>query len=62
MKIGDRVTRIPETFMEPEHAGPGPRSALTGTVVYIHPKGRYHTVEFIIRGRRVRESFQGVEE
>lgn len=31
------------------------------TVVYIHPKGRYHTVEFATRGGPVRESFLGVE-
>ena len=60
MELGDRVKRVPETFGLSEHTGPGARPALTGTVVYIHPKGRYHTVEFILRGGRVRESFPGV--
>lgn len=29
-------------------------------VVYIHPQGRYHTVEFELPGGKVRESFLGV--
>lgn len=29
----------------------------TGTVVYIHPKGRYYTVEFYLGLYKFRESF-----
>ena len=63
MQVGDRVTRAPETFLEGqelkarEHAKP---RAMTGRVVYIHPRGRYHVVEFEVAGHRVRESFKGV--
>ena len=31
-------------------------------VVYIHPKGHYHTVEFELNGGHVRESFKGVSD
>lgn len=61
MELGDRVKRVPETFGLSEHTGPGARPALTGTVVYIHPKGRYHTVEFQTPGGPVQECFEGVE-
>lgn len=33
-----------------------------GRVVYIHPKGYYHTVEFELNGGHVRESFKGVSD
>jgi len=63
MQGGDRVTRSPETFAEGvetrERQKPQPR-AMTGRVVYIHPRGRYHVVEFEVAGHRVRESFAGV--
>nr|DAJ09404.1 MAG TPA: hypothetical protein [Caudoviricetes sp.] len=35
---------------------------MPGVVVYIHPRGLYHTVEFELRGGKVRESFPGVED
>jgi len=31
-----------------------------GKVVYIHPKGRYHVVEFACETGTIREAFQGV--
>lgn len=56
-KIGDRVRRRIEygmnggTLLPPE----------TGTVVYVHPEGRFYTVEFTFPGpwgvRRIRESY-----
>ena len=33
---------------------------MTGKVTYIHPRGRYHLVEFETWGGTVRECFQGV--
>ena len=60
MKLGERVRRKPVTFMLSEEAGPGHRPTLEGTVVYIHPQGRYHTVEFQTSGGPIRESFMGV--
>ena len=63
LKIGDKVIRTPRTFSDPERDKHDPRyMPMTGTVVYIHPKGRYHTVEFVLPLGTVRESFMGVEE
>ena len=33
---------------------------MEGRVVYIHPRGRFHTVEFPTMGGPVRESFAGI--
>lgn len=62
MKVGDMVKRRPLTFHEYGESGDGkaPGKAMTGRVVYIHPQGRYHTVEFELPGGKVRESFLGV--
>ena len=49
MKIGDRVQRVPAR-----------RRAYDGTVIYIHPLGRFHVVAFETRGGTIRESFAGV--
>lgn len=53
MKIGDKVrTRIStgkcEDWMEPQ----------TGTVTWIHPKGRFCLVEFNCGGNILRETFR----
>lgn len=64
MKIGDKVVRTPHTVGEgmpvgtlnSEHSG----RPMRGTVVWIHPKGRFHVVEFEVNGRTLRESFLGV--
>ena len=50
--VGDTVTRRPTTF-----SGEGGAKLMRGTVVYVHPKGRFHVVEF---ARGIRESFYGV--
>lgn len=56
MKIGETVIRHPITVLARpnryDEAEP-----LVGKIVYIHPQGRYHTVEFTAGGRRFRESF-----
>lgn len=64
MKVGDMVKRRPLTFHEYGESGDGkaPGKAMTGRVVYIHPLGRYHVVEFELRGGPVRESFLGVND
>lgn len=49
MKIGQKVTRYPVSFSEPD--GKKGQKPMTGTVVYIHPLGRFHIVEFELRGR-----------
>lgn len=62
VQIGDTVVRKPVTFSrydddEKKHT----QAAMRGKVVYVHPKGRFHTVEFMTGGGAIRESFQGVE-
>ena len=54
--------RKPVTFIrfdeeQEKHTG----TAMRGKVVYVHPKGRFHTVEFMTGCGAIRESFQGVE-
>ena len=60
VKLGDRRTVHPATLDGHEKGKPRP---LTGTVVYIHPAGRYCVLEFEVgtRGERIRESFQLIE-
>ena len=59
LKLGDRVRRRIEYGMEGGTLLP----AEEGTVVYIHPEGRFYTVEFTFPGRepwetrRFRESY-----
>lgn len=64
MKIRDRVQRVPETFGETEEIRDRKRKArrraYDGTVIYIHPLGRFHVVAFETRGGTIRESFAGV--
>lgn len=63
MKLGQKVTRTPLTFTDPAREKGEPKhQPMTGKVVYIHPKGRYHTVEFQMPLGAVWESFLGVEE
>lgn len=57
VSLEERVRRIPLTItcaVEKAHR------PLEGRVVYIHPEGRFHVVEFITRGGSVRESFAGI--
>lgn len=66
MKIRDRVQWVPETFGETEEIRDrhrkrkARRRAYDGTVVYIHPLGRYHVIAFETAGGIIRESFAGV--
>lgn len=62
MRIGQKVARQPETITEREGSRYAPLKTLSGRVVYIHPRGRYHTVEFRLRGGTIRESFPGTED
>lgn len=62
MKLGQIVTRYPQTFREIDGERNAPQKPMKGKVVYIHPLGRYHTVEFELRGGPVLESFQGVSD
>ena len=62
MRIGQEVSRIPESFYERLGDRNTPKRPMVGRVVYIHPSGRYHIVEFALRGGRVRECFPGVQD
>lgn len=62
LRVGERVVRVPETICDYDFkARKVIRRPLRGTVVYVHPLGRYHTVAFDIHGYVVRESFPGAE-
>lgn len=58
MKVGDTVKRV-SAVLNSNDVGQGHKYniPLTGTVVYIHPKGRFHTVAFQTRGGTILESF-----
>lgn len=63
MTIGQKVVRVPETFFDGDlKEGKSNKHPISGTVVYIHPQGRYHVVEFETRGGLVREVFMGAED
>ena len=53
LRVGDSVMRSPVTFS----GGEGRAKLMRGTVVCIHPAGRFHVVEF---SRGIREAFFGV--
>lgn len=62
IKLGDRITVKPATFDVP--GKDGKPKAIPGTVVYVHPGGRYCALEFDV-GRRepvtIRESFRLID-
>lgn len=49
-ETGETVIRRPATFG---------RGRMSGKVVYVHPAGRFHVVEFKTRGGMIRECFWG---
>lgn len=61
MQLGDTIKFTPSAFTN-EKAGsmpgrkPIPRQ-LTGTIVYIHPEGRYFTLQAELNGQTLRESY-----
>ena len=59
VRVGDVVLRKPLTI-SPSADKDGAR-VLRGTVVWVHPKGRFHVVGFGEGASAVRESFAGVE-
>jgi len=63
LKPGMSVTRRSNILgnEQLEQNGKRLKKTMTGTVIYVHPAGRFHTVEFELRyGRTIRESFWGV--
>jgi len=59
MEIGEKVTRTPKTIVGDGQKGKQMEMPMRGRVVYIHPWGRFHVVEFQMRGGLVREAFPG---
>lgn len=60
LEIGQEVVRTPETIFEEAH-GKAIRRPMRGRVDYIHPMGRFYIVAFEVRGKTIKETFQGVE-
>lgn len=64
VKVGDIVERVPQTFYAFDEKGRPNYRPLTGTVIFVHPEGRYHVVEWTFKKawhtERIRESFMGV--
>lgn len=67
LTVGMTVKRRTITVPLPWYAGKintryGNNKAMRGVVRYIHPKGRFHTVEFqTVDGGTLRECFKGCE-
>lgn len=64
VKVGDKVVRLPKTIYE--LARPNSvemvNKPMKGEVIFVHSKGRFHTVEFTnAHGVKMRESFDGVD-
>ena len=69
--IGQTVTREPKSFGTTDQSihghGKPVKKKFKGVVVYLHPQGRFHTVEFTFQAwgggeNRIRESYAGVYE
>ena len=64
VKVGQVVTRTPQTIQALSDK-PGfhlESRPMRGRVVYVHPKDRFHVVEFMTPGGPIRESFAGAGE
>ena len=57
VQVGDIVKRKPITFSDSDRKDAG---WMLGRVIWIHPLGRFHVVEFGEGRQAVRESFMGV--
>ena len=55
VRVGDTVQRRPVSFSDSDAKN---AQTMRGTVVWVHPAGRFHVVEF---EKGVRESFMGVQ-
>ena len=62
VRVGDKVRRMSEMLSQQDEEKRSVRRPMVGKVTYVHPKGRFHEVEFELRGGKVRECFQGVED
>lgn len=61
VKFKQKVMRTPETFFDGDlKEGKANRHPMPCIVIYIHPRGRFHVVEFNTPGGPIREAFLGV--
>lgn len=60
LRVGQKVMRTPALLTQAGEGNKEVHRPMTGKVVYVHPEGRYHLVEFETWGGTVRECFQGV--
>lgn len=60
LQVGMEVVRTPQTIYGTDDDGKNIHRPMRGTVEYIHPRGNFHTVAFEVRGKIIKESFQGV--
>lgn len=58
IQAGDSVVRKPVAITDID---PKKTKTMLGTVVWVHPDGRFHVVEFQTAGGTLRECFMGVE-
>lgn len=58
LKIGSRVRRKISCLTE-KVDGHNVSREEDGTIIYIHPAGRFYTVEFQLAGGTIRESYHG---
>lgn len=60
LRVGMEVVRTPQTIYGTDDGGKNIHHPMRGIVEYIHPRGNFHTVAFEVRGKIIKESFQGV--
>ena len=60
MQVGMEVLRTPQTIYGEGNGRKSINRPMRGRVEYIHPRGNFHTVAFEMRGKIIKESFQGV--
>ena len=58
--VGMEVLRTPQTIYGEDNGTKSVNRPMRGRVEYIHPRGNFHTVAFEVRGKIIKESFQGV--
>jgi hypothetical protein len=64
LRVGQKVIRTPKTIECLVRRGSTElvTKPMKGEVIFVHSKGRYHTVEFTNEfGVKLKESFDGVE-
>ena len=55
--LGAKLSLLPETIGDTRDGSEKTQKPMIGTVVYIHPKGRYFIAEFTVRDKKLREAF-----